>query len=181
MKYLLLIAALFCSLPAYAQTGFTPVTKEQANTYFANCVAQPQSQFLTKDSQNLFCACTAARMTQFFSVEDMKTMMSPDAAVARPAFNKMLVNVYAPCMETPVRDHYQNVCITNPDSARFPDRQGTCQCLGNAMGKHFALRGEEAFRQILSTNPNAMDPMAAALADPSIQTLAQEKLIACLK
>lgn len=179
MKHLFALFLLMI-LPVVAQAQ-TPVSKETANTYFTNCVKQPPMEQFTQEGQNMFCACTAARMTQFYTMEDMAAATGTDPVTARPAYNKMIALIYAPCMEIPVREHYYNTCMNNPDSARYRDRKGTCFCLGNTMGTHFKLRGEELFTQILTYNPNITDPMAAALTDPSVQTLAQEKLLSCLK
>lgn len=181
MKYLILIALLLVPCVAFAQQNFTPVSKEQANTYFASCVKQPPSEQFSAAAQNELCACTAARMTQFFSVEDMKAMTGTDPAIARTAYNKMLVSVYAPCMEGPTREHYYNTCITNPDTAKYGDAQKICTCLGNAMGAHLKVHGAEVFQQLLSYNPNITDPMGAMTSDPSFQTFAQQNLLKCVQ
>lgn len=179
MKYLLLaLVVVLFSAPTQAQTL---VSKDAANKYFASCIAQPPSEQFSKQSQNTFCACTAARMTQFFYVEDMLAMTGPDPVAARPAYNKMIVHLYAPCMELPSQEHFYNTCINNPDSAAYADREGTCQCLGKSIGLHFKLHGPEIFRNVLATNPNVVDPMAAAYQDPAFTKFAQEKLVTCLK
>lgn len=181
MIRILLVLLLLAPASAMAQ-GFTPVSKETANKYYANCMAQqsPQ-QKLSQQSQQIMCACTAARMTQFFTMEDMKAMMDNNPAIARPAYNKMLVEVYAPCMESPTREYYHMVCLNNPDTARYGDPQKICTCLGNAMGMHLQYNGPEVFRELLSRNPNLMDPMTALTNDPAFETFAQTKLVECLK
>lgn len=178
MKYLLWTLLFLVPVSAQAQTM---VDKQTANTYFANCVKQPPTEQFSQESQNMMCACTAARMTQFFTMEDMQAMMSTDPAVARPAYNKMLMHIYAPCMETPAREHYTNTCLANPDSAKFGNPNKICTCLGNNLGEYLRMQGPNLFRTILSYNPNVTDPMQALYDDPGFQATVQNRLASCIK
>lgn len=179
MKYVLLIAILLVSFPVMAQT---PVSKETANKYFDNCLkSTPPTQSISQNSQQMLCACTAARLTQFFTMEDMTTMTGSDPSLARIAYNKMLIDIYAPCMEAPTREFHYNACITDPNTARYGQPDKICPCLANALGDHLKVHGPEIFRGILSRDPNVMDPMAALSNDPSFQQFAQTKLMSCLK
>jgi hypothetical protein len=175
----MLIAAF--SLPASAQTM---VSKEQANTYFASCVensAKTETRF-SPQSQKMFCACTAARLTQFFTVEDMQTMTSPTDPNARIALNKMIVNIYAPCMEEPTREYHYSSCISNPQvSALGGDPQRLCQCAADQIATHLATNGAQMFQDILNRNPTIVDPMQALYDDPKFQSFAQSKLMGCLR
>lgn len=155
MKHLLLLAlTLLLPLAAHAQT---PVSKETANQYFANCVkgAAP-SQQMSKEGQEMMCACTAARMTQFFAMEDMKAMMSADQTIARPAYNKMMVEVYAPCMAEPTRERYLARCAKTNGTNRQ-----VCECAAGKIGNYMKNRGSELFSAILAQNGDIMDPWAA--------------------
>ncbi|MFA5592246.1 MAG: hypothetical protein WC989_02910 [Micavibrio sp.] len=179
MRFLsLLLLSLTLSFSAQAQT---PVSKETANSYFDNCAAQPAGESLSADSQNMLCACTAARLTQFFTVEDMQAMADPNRPEARLAVNKMLVEIYAPCMEAPTRDFHYNACITNPDTARYGDPQRICPCMADAVAGHMRNNGPAVFRDILTRNPTIVDPMAALVDDPGFKQFAQSKLLACVR
>lgn len=177
MKYLILLALMAFSFPSFAQT---PVPKETANAYFANCVKAPAQEGLSANAQQMLCACTAARMTQFFTVEGMQTATTPNAPGQREAFNRMLVDVYAPCMEEPAREFHYNACITNPQSARYGNPQAVCECMAAQVANHMKANGPAVFRDILSRNPNIMDPMSALADDPSFTQFAQSKLLACI-
>jgi len=176
------ILAFFLMMP-FVVHAQTLVPKETANKYFENCVAQPPAQQFTADSQNMFCACTAARLAQFFTLEDMKTMTDTTAAPAaqRGAFNKMLINIYAPCMETPAREFHFNACISNPDTAKYGDPNKICPCMADAIGLHMKHNGPNVFQELLARDPNLTDPMSALTDDPSFKTFAQSKLLACLR
>lgn len=164
--------------PASAQTL---VPKETANQYFANCVSAPSSGIMSQQGQQMLCACTAARLTQFFSMEDMQAMMGTDPALARPAYNRMIVNVYAPCMDVPTREYHYKACMENPNTAKLGRHpEGLCSCAADALAQHMKFHGSEIFSKILSRDPNITDPAAALFDDPEFQTLAQQKTIGCL-
>ncbi len=179
MKYIaLLLVLLLASFPTRAQTL---VPKETANAYFENCIKAPPTT-MSERGQQMLCACTAARLTQFFTLEDMQAMSSNQTAIARPAFNRMLINVYAPCMEEPTREYHYKSCIENPQTAmlgKHPD--GLCSCAANALATHMRFHGSEIFTQILAREPMITDPAAALFEDPEFQTLAQQKVMDCLK
>lgn len=181
MKLLaLLVIALLVPFTANAQT---PVSTETANTYFSNCVAQKSQQSFSPEAQEMLCACTAARMAQFFSMEDMATMTNPQSepAAQRGAFNKMLINIYAPCMEEPTREFHYNACMTNPQTAQYGDPATICRCMADAVAAHIQVHGPSIFEDLVARNPNITDPMTALTEDPSFQTFAQSKLLGCLR
>ncbi len=169
---------IFISLPAFAQT---PISKEAANNYFNQCVGGQSHGQLSPNAQNMLCACTAARMTQFLNVEDMQAMASQDTTIARPAFNKMMIDVYAPCMEMPTQEYHYNACISDPKTASYGDPQKICECMSWEVANYMKSNGQQVFRDILARNHMVTDPMAALTEDPSFQQFAQSKLLSCLK
>lgn len=177
------IILLVLLLPAAAQAQ-TPVSKDQANAYYANCVenAAKTEQRFSPQSQQEFCACTAARLTQYFYIEDMQIMTSQTHPNARKALNKMIVNVYAPCMEGPTREYHYAQCIENPQTASIsgnPDQ--LCACAADAIGQHLRTHGARLFQDILAKDPNIVDPMSALYGDKEFQSFAQQRLMSCLK
>ena len=176
MKFFLtlLITIAAFSLPAQAQTM---VSKEQANTYFASCVenaAKTETRF-SPQSQKMFCACTAARLTQFFSVEDMQTMTSPTDPNARVAFNKMIVDIYAPCMEEPTRERYYARCEKTSGM-----NQQICTCASDKIAVHMATQGSAIFTEMLARDPNIVDPWAALENDPAFNGFIDTATRSCL-
>ena len=181
MKFVFL-AAILTLVPICAFA--TPVSKEQANTYYASCVenAAKTEQRFSKPSQELFCACTAAKLTESFSIEDMQTMTDTTNPNARKALNKMIVNVYAPCMEAPTQEYHVTQCLSNPQVGRLGgDPAALCQCAAAGIAQHLKDHGGAMFEEILSRNPNIEDPMQALYDDPKFRSFAQAKLLKCLK
>lgn len=158
----------------------TPVSKEMANQYYSNCLQQP-SNGMSEQTKQYMCACTAAKMQQGMTVEDIKTMAQQSQA-GRNATNKMIISVYAPCIEYPARDHYYTTCMTNPQTkALSKNPQGLCACLGNQVATYLKQNAQKEFTRILSKTPNITDPMAALTGDSKFTQFAQSKLTACVK
>lgn len=177
MRILMALALLvFCVTPAHA----TPVTKEMANSYFGNCLQQP-SPGMSDQTKQYMCSCTAAKMMESMTVEDIKTMAQQSAA-GRAATNKMVINVYAPCIEYPARDHYYSTCMTNPQTKTMTSNvQGLCTCLGNQVAGYLRQNAQQEFTRILKRTPNVADPMSALTSDPAFMQFAQGKLMACVR
>lgn len=175
MKYVLFALLLLTSLPAFAQT---PVSKETANAYFENCLktASP-TQEMSAQGQQMLCACTAARLTQFFTMEDWKAMGGSDPAVARPAYNKMMSNIYAPCMAEPVRERYQARCV----KAKGAEQQQLCTCTASKLASYMQYHGTRLFSEILAEDPNVQDPWAAVENYPEFNAYIDMAGKECLK
>lgn len=183
MKYLFLIAiSLLVPFAAQAQTA---ITSEQANNYYANCVTQAaqSEQRFSKQAQELFCACTSARLSQgVFSLEDMKAMTDTNNPNARQSMNKMIVNVYAPCMDEPTREYHYNTCVANPQVDRLGgNKEQLCRCASDQIAAHLRTNGAKQFQDILARDPNIADPMQALYDDQGFQTFAQSRLLGCLR
>lgn len=172
MKYIALIMLLLVPSMAHAQT---PVPKETANTYFANCIkGGAAAQNMSQQGHEMLCACTAARLTQFFSMEDWTAMTSQDPAVARPAYNKMTINIYAPCMGEPTRERYTARCAKASGA-----EQQICTCTADKLAFYLQNYGSSLFANILSQNPNVMDPWAALEEDPAYNAFIDKSAQEC--
>ncbi len=171
-----LIALLVLSSPASA----TAITKETANAYFTNCLNQP-SQGMSDQTKQYMCACTAAKMQEGMTVEDIKTMGQQSQA-GRLATNKMIINVYAPCIEYPARDHYYSTCMSNPQTKNLTSNvQGLCACLGNQVASYLKQNARSEFTRILKRTPNITDPMSALTNDPAFTRFAQTRMTGCVR
>lgn len=173
-----LIALLIFTIPAaQAQTKISP---EMANAYFNNCLNQP-AQGMSAETKQYMCACTSAQMQKSMTVEDIRTMAQQSQA-GRNATNKMIINVYAPCIEYPARDHYYSTCMNNPQSKSLTSNvQGLCSCLGNQVATYLKQNASTEFARILKRTPNITDPMQALTSDPAFTRYAQSKMVGCIR
>lgn len=178
MRFLIITA--LCLFGHVLTAHATPITKDAATAFYENCKSQPTPQGLTAKGQRYMCACNAAKMVNTMTVEDVKAMAQQDQT-GRNATNKMIINVYAPCMGYPAKDHYYNNCITNPQTQSLTKNpQALCECMSSQVANYLEQNGSQVFREILSQNPNLTDPMTALTNDSKFQKYAQSRLIGCV-
>lgn len=150
----------------------TKISDEMAQSYYQNCNMKSDPN-VSKDTQDIFCQCTAMHMQKFMSLEDMKQMQDPNPQRARLSMNKVILDVYAPCMEFPVRDLLFNTCKKRgaPSAA--------CDCLANEMGKYTAASAQQMLYDILQKNPNIVDPMGPIVNSPKFKAKEQQAAQSC--
>lgn len=173
MKYLtLIIAALLFANTSYAQTV---ISNQDANQYYQSCLTKTDPR-ITKPTQDIFCQCTASFMKKNMSVEDVQAMAKQDQT-GRNALNKMLTQVYAPCMEFPVRDWVYQKCTQDA----FQAGKQICSCMSDNMAKYVRERASQDLPTILANNPNLTDPMEAIVNSQSYEQAEKRIVLGCLQ
>lgn len=177
MKKFLVILVLL-TFPTFALAE--PISKAGARNYYENC-ASKQDPNMSADTQKLLCACTAVQMHKKMTTKDVEDMAQQNQK-GRLATNKMILEVYAPCMKHPAGELYYKNCIGNPQTVNITKNpEKTCQCMSSKIANYLSTRGVDVFTKILNENPNATDPMAALANDKTFQSFAQSQLMSCLQ
>ena len=182
MKYALknaLLGAFLIFAVYVAPAHATAITKETANQYYLNCKAKPDPRF-SEQAQDMFCGCTATKLMSDFTLEDMQSIGKQDQS-GRDATNKMIVNIYAPCIQYPAKEYHYQSCISNPKTSILGDAQKLCSCASEQIAVHLQSNAKLMFQTILRTNPNITDPMQALYDDPRFQSFAKQKLMGCIR
>lgn len=183
MRNIILLLGVFLTAlsgisPAQAQTK---ITKEQANNYYFNCKSKPDPR-MRPESQDAMCACTAAVLGESMTVEDIK-IMSGDTLESRRALNKMLVEVYAPCMGFPVQDLVGMQCLDDPKIDKIGSnipKEELCSCIAEKTASWFTLEGRALMRSVLLKTPNIVDPVGPIMETSTFKSQTYNSLIACL-
>lgn len=171
MHVLLGLLIVFMAVPTWAQTM---LNAQQVQRYYDNCKRNAAAeQKLTPETQDIFCQCTARMTQQNMSMDDIKATTGNDQN-ARNAINKLMISVYAPCMEFPVRDLIHTKC--QADVAQT----GICTCLSSNMAKYTQDQAVKLLSGILVKNPNVFDPMGAILESPEFQAEQKRITLQCL-
>lgn len=166
-------------LPSPAHAQGTPVSKPMADKFYQNCMAQPNA-ILSDKTKDMLCTCTTARMMKQLTVEDMRTMTQNDQA-GRLALNKMLIEVYTPCMEFPVRDLiYDNCMKSKSQMGEVKNLEGLCGCMSSSTAEFVAKEGPQAIQNALKSDPFISDPLGPLMSSPEFQKASQEFTMACL-
>lgn len=176
MKYLFSVLAVLLLISPTAHA--TSVDKETANTYYENCSTQSDPRF-SADTQKLFCACTAVKLMENYTIEDMQATTRQDAS-ARDATNKMITEVYAPCIRYPAKEYHFQTCANDPKTKLLGNPQKICACSAEKVAEHLQENAQSMLSSILRRDPNIMDPMQALYDDKSFQRVIQSKVMGCV-
>ncbi len=169
---LLLFLFVFLAATIPSAKAQTSVSSEMARDYITNCNKQTDER-MSKETQDIFCRCTALQMQKNISVEDMQAMSSGD----RDAANKILINVYAPCMEFPVRDLIFNKCRKDAYQAG----KQICDCMATKVAAYTAEQAQEQLENILKYNPDVYDPMQEIIESNGFQKYEKRVVLECIQ
>jgi hypothetical protein len=152
-----------------------------AERYLANC-AQQKHPVLKGESLRLLCACSAAKLKETMTVDEVKTMMenTPEGLAQR---NRMAIYVYAPCMEYPAKalmlhrcGEYQAKLQANSSL----DGEAICACFANNMALYTAANAQGVMAKQLTENPNDPDPMGKFLNSTDYKAQTDKAFLACV-
>jgi len=163
------ILLLFISLAPVTSWAQTPVSKAQAQKFYEACATNRDERMSTK-TQDAFCQCSARGYYKHITQEDLTDLRTDDQR-QRNAMNKLALELYAPCMEHPIRDMVYNKCTKDAYQAG----QKICRCMATKMANYTATRAQAELATILKNNPNVSDPLHAITHSKAYE--AQEKRI----
>lgn len=152
----------------------TPISDQFTKSFYGNCLNKSDPN-ITSETLDIFCQCNAMHMQKYLTMEDMQEMSNPDPQRARIAANKILLDVYAPCMEFPVRDLLFNTCRKRGAPA------AACECLSREMGKYTAKTAQQTLYDILQKQPYITDPMGPIVNSPAFKKREQSVAQECAK
>ena len=180
-RILSLFFAFALCVVAFSAHAETPVSKETANTYFGNCMAKRDPRMTTKSQEEL-CACTAAKMTEVMTMEDIKRM-GQQTQEGIQSFNLMMTHVYMPCIGAPVHDLLMTECLADKkiDEQQFKiDKGDLCGCIAGKTGKWMADQGPAMMEIILKKNPHITDPIQPIMDSPDFRREQMDNLLRCV-
>jgi hypothetical protein len=163
-----------------AATGAEPETMESfAERYNQNCLKKTDA-VLKGEPLRMLCACSASKLQETMTVDEVKLMMTdtPEGLAQR---NRMAINVYAPCMEYPVRAMLYHNCAENKDVlSKYKNADQICTCMADDMADFTQKNGPDMLRQNLAANPNDPDPLSGLMQGKAFQDRTQASFLACV-
>ena len=176
-----IVITLLGAFAASFSENATPVDKTMANNFFASCLNR-QDPRMSPDTQEAMCACNAAMIMQNMTVEEVQTMKEQTQA-GRDMLNKMLLEVYTPCINYPVHDLVEAECLRNEniDKAGIAmPKAEICGCTAKKMSEWFAKDGGALMRTILEKQPNIYDPIEPVMNSKAFKSQSYSIMIACM-
>ncbi len=179
-------AALFCvslfmmTLPAQAQS--TPVNRDQANEYFAQCIKGSQSTL--GESMRDLCACTSAKLMTQISAEELAALADTTTPAGQAARKKELVQVYAPCTELIAAEMFDFECVNNKqlrDLNKDFDMPAVCSCASKMTANWYKGKGQQFMDEAMKKDPGMTlaNPVGALLNHPLVKSQNLNNLVTC--
>ena len=174
MRYFLALVLLaFIAQPVAAQT---PVTDAQTQKFYETC-SQNRDARMSVDTQNTFCKCSSIGYKNNITQEDLQDLAKGIGQDARNAMNKLVLELYAPCMEFPIRDMVFNKCTKDA----FQAGKQLCSCMATKMARYVSERGKGELATILNANPNVYDPLDAITSSAAYATQEKRIVLQCIQ
>lgn len=177
MRYFIIVLLLsVLPLPAAAQTK---INDETAKAYYDSCMGA-RDRRMSREAQDSLCECTSKKMQEKMSVEDVRTMGQNDQD-GRLMLNKMMLDVYAPCMQEPLSELVHDRCMTEDRmSAPYTHKADLCACIGEKTGEWFTTGGRDLMAGVLEKNPNISDPFNPVLQTDAFTNVMLDNMISCV-
>lgn len=157
-----------------------------AKRYNENCLKK-ENAVLKGDDLRMLCACTASKFQEKMTVQEVHTMATdtPEGKVQR---NRMVTDVYAPCMEYPSRALLMSQCASYQENLKktMPAGQtvngeAICGCLAQNMAAYVAVNAQPILAQRLAANPDDMDPLSEFLNSREYQSQVNSTFMGCIQ
>lgn len=160
--------------------GKTTISRGVANAYYQNCMSHDDKR-MSESAQESLCSCAAAKAMERMTVEEIFSMKR-EKGPGRIEYNKMLTEVYAPCMQAPIEETLFNECSNDAHVKEFMlrDIPTLCRCTAMKSGSLIATSGPEIMENLLRKDPGIVDPLENILQDMGFRKRAYDNLYNCL-
>lgn len=201
MRILCLVWVLFWASPSYAQDALFVLPEEDQMTrllepdkppieapktaktaldlYLKNCMTQ-KHPVLTEEHVIPLCLCTAAKMEERFSPEEIPAMFG-ETKRSQTLRDSALSRAFAPCMQDTVYEVTLAECMGNK-TLTLKKREATCACTAQAMRFTMSKKAEWLAEQYISYHKTkAPDPLALYVQSHAISEDTKTGLRTCMQ
>ena len=175
-----LIACMLAAIPFSAKAQ-TAISNETANAYYKKCMENDDTR-MSDETQESLCSCTAVKMMSVVTNEDI-AQMSAAPGPGRAAFDKMLTEAYAPCMQIPVEEQLYGECMRDTKIQEFAlrDPSALCHCMAKSTTRLLPVQAPDILRMKLEKKPDLTDAFDPIAYDEELRSFAYNNLFLCLK
>ncbi len=178
--FLIVFTALLAGAEVSAY-GQTEISRGVANAYYQNCISRDDPR-MSDSAQDSLCSCSAAKFMEIMSLEEA-VAMNKTPGPGRVEYNKMLTQVYGPCMQAPIEDVLYQECTNDRHVKEFllRDTARLCRCTAMRSANVIAADGPQMVTRLLKHIPDVTDPMEHMLNDQMFRQKAYANLYECLR
>lgn len=155
---------------------------EISEEYYKNCI-KDKHPILTDLAAESMCLCTSAGLVEKMSLAEIQFMEEKDSTRGKKARQRMLDDVYAPCMEYPVRDTVYERCMEDIDFRKRAgkDADGICSCAADTIEAYTARDSKKFLAEIMEKNPETKNPMGDFLESDLFMGLNMKWIVHCAR
>lgn len=176
----IIVITILLALSASADVLATPVSRDEANQYYQSCIRQ-DSAATGPENMRMLCSCAAAKIVEVLTQEELQSL-SPEAAQNRPVRDKILLDVYAPCLDEMAPELFAHQCASDESLHELGDQfdvTAACGCVGERAGKWFKGKGRAIVSGLLKANPLLVDPIAPLMTEKQVRREVTGHLLGC--
>lgn len=153
--------------------------EDYANRYYENCLTQ-KHPLLKDDNLELLCSCTAAQLPKAMTVDQIR-QMKDDTAEGQYQRNRMMLFVYAPCIEHPTRALVLDQCMNDPKvQTGIKNFKTVCNCLADGMAAFMKERAPSTIETAIKFNEKDIDPLRKLLESTAFDEMSRAKMGECI-
>lgn len=153
---------------------------DYAETYTGNCLKQ-EHPLMSGDSLAGFCTCTSRNITQTMTLENVNDLFGNDSEALKQR-NRMMIGVYAPCMEYPVRALISARCMEDENLAKaVSSPEALCACAADQTAAYVQKEAPAALVESLRANPDTNDPLGAFMSSEEFNRNAAQFMLLCVQ
>ncbi len=133
--------------------------KEYANEHFMKCIAVNKPHYTT-EIQEYMCACTASKISQFLSPDEIK-IMPEETKKGEAARLKYIIHAHTPCMKDAIKEISFNACKTSSFLKKnmITGKKKVCDCVVSGMQELLNNIDTRIVTSALITEPTTLDPL----------------------
>ena len=151
-----------------------------AESFKTNCIAK-KHPIMEIESQEKFCGCTSEKIAATMTGEELQSL-TQNTPAGKKVRSKMMVSVYAPCMEFPTYDLiYKNCAQKTKLPANIIDPKKLCACAAKKMSVYMGKNAETVMMEALKDNPETTNPLGPFFKTASFRAESKTQLLSCIQ
>ena len=155
------------------------IRKDIALRYYDDCNKYKEG-VLSAAEQDMFCSCISNGIDLGLSTEEAK-LLYDESRKGQRARDKMMLEIYAPCMKFPIRDTVINTCRTSKAMDGYPQKKTLCECQANMLTQHVGIISENLVQGALQSEKWYKDPIGNYLQSQDFRSSADGYLQRCIQ
>ncbi len=162
------------------------LTESQTQRFYEQCLSSDIGHgkyMLTEDVKTDLCQCVRTQLeTGAITESDLGAASAGDNRFTPDLKEKILANVYAPCLHTPVHDLFYQGCKSDPQiSGAVMEPEKFCSCVADQVSSFIAENGSQLIETQAGDQGAIGNPLGTLIKSQKFQDISQTALLTCVR